>query len=196
MDDGFEGPARQFLFAARALRQLADPVGEPVALLLFRQRGRHGLRLLLLPGATRQLERHGRQHGAFQLDARDGAHAFADARAGEMHAGRAARAQPRQVSVLVRLFRQDQHQLMAIRGQPLEQLVEWPRSRRMLFVDGRRQVQVDGLHLRAALRHVGQQLLQARPLQRFALVEHLFKRGLVDLDDAGPVGGARVLAAV
>jgi len=64
----------------------------------------------------------------------------------------------------------------------------------MLLVDGRCQIQVDGQHLRIAPRHLRQQLLQARPFQRFTLVEDLLERWLVDLDDAGPVGGARVLA--
>ncbi len=196
VDDGFERPARQFLFTARAPRQLAHAAGQRHHFLLLGQDGRHGLLLLLLVGAMRQLEGHGRQHGAFQLDARDGAHAFADLRAGEMNAGRAARAYPRQVRVPVRLFGQDQHQLPAIGGQLVEQAVQRPLARLVLLIHGRRQVQVDGQHLAAARGGAGDQLLQARALQRFALVEDLFERRLVDFDDAGPVGGARVLAPV
>ncbi|MNS87154.1 hypothetical protein D3C72_1210860 [compost metagenome] len=195
-DDGFERPARQCLFAVRAPRQLAHAAGQRHHFLLLGQGGRHGLFLLLLVGAMRQLESHGRQHGAFQLDARDGAHAFADARAGKVDAGRAARAYPRQVGVAVRLFGQDQHQLPAIGGQPVEQAVQRPLARLVLFVHGWCQVQVDGQHLAAARGGACNQLLQARTLQRFALVEDLFERRLVDFDDAGPVGGARVLAPV
>ena len=161
VDHGFERPARQFLFTVRAPRQLAHAAGQRQPFLLLGQCGRHRLLLLLLVGAMRQLEGHGRQHGAFQLDARDGAHALADPRAGEVNAGRAARAYPRQVRVLVRLFGQDQHQLPAIRGQLVEQAVQRPLARLVLFIHGWRQVQVDGQHLAAARGGAGEQLLQA-----------------------------------
>ncbi len=161
-DDGFERPARRMSFRCPPAAP-AGTRGRPAPDLPFaRTRRCHGVAPLLLVGAMCYLEAHGRQHGAFQLDARDAAHAFADARAGEATSATPVRIH--EVRVAVRSLGQDQDQSPGD-GQPVEQASSGRSPRLAPLIQGRRQIQVDGQHLAAARGGAGDQLLQARTLE-------------------------------